>query len=247
MTKPDADILLDESLKVPTHLAVTMDGNGRWAKQKNKMRTEGHRAGTDALRRLVEYSIKYDIKYLTVFSFSSENWTRPKEEINFILRLMRNYVNSDLEKLANHNVKISVVGEKKALDNQILNLINKAEERTKNNTGLRLIIAFNYGGKAEITQAVQKIATKILNNEILPNEINEDLITKNLYLPDVPAPDLVLRTSGEYRFSNFLLWQSAYAELIFIKDYWPDFNEEIFINLLKEYSTRNRRFGGVDV
>ncbi len=235
------------NLKIPNHLAVTMDGNGRWAVSHGKKRTQGHKAGTDALRRLVEYSIKYKINYLTVFSFSSENWSRPKEEVNFILRLMRNYINSDLEKLTSNNVKIRIIGERVGLDKQTLNLIKKAEEKTKNNTGLQLIVAFNYGGKAEIASAMQKIAQKVLNLDISPSDIDEDMITKELYINDVPDPDVVLRTSGEYRFSNFLLWQSAYAELIFIDDYWPDFNEAIFIKTLKEYSKRERRYGGVEV
>ncbi len=234
------------ALKVPNHLAVTMDGNGRWAVSHGKLRSHGHKAGTDALRRLVEYSIKYDIKYLTVFSFSSENWSRPKEEVNFILRLMRNYVTSDLEKLDNNNVNIKIIGERTGLDNQIIKLIEKAENTTVGNSGLQLIIAFNYGGRGEIARATRNIAKKILDGKLLISDIGENTISNELYLSDVPDPDVVLRTSGEYRFSNFLLWQSAYAELIFIDDYWPDFNEEIFINILKEYSKRERRFGGVE-
>jgi len=233
-------------LKIPTHLAVTMDGNGRWAKLKGKKRNFGHRAGTDALRKLVELSINYEIKYLTVFSFSSENWSRPKDEVNFILRLMRHYVTSDLDKLVKNNVKIRIIGERNGLDKPILDLINMAQDKTKNNTGLQLIIAFNYGGKAEITHAVRKIAQKVLDEEISPDEIDENTIANHLYLSDMPDPDIVLRTSGEHRFSNFLLWQSAYAELVFIDDYWPDFNEEIFVKMLKNYSQRERRFGGIE-
>ncbi len=232
-------------LKIPTHLAVTMDGNGRWANERNMARTKGHSAGIDALRRLVKYCINYNVKYLTIFSFSSENWSRPKEEVNFILRLMRQYVESDLEKLAKNSVKINVIGERKGLDKTILNLIEKAENRTKNNNGLELIIAFNYGSRGEIVSAVKKIAQKVKQGEVEIDDINENLISNSLYLPNFPDPDLILRTSGELRLSNFLLWQAAYSELVFIDDYWPDFDEKIFIKVLKEYSKRNRRFGGL--
>ncbi len=224
-----------------------MDGNGRWAKQKGMARTRGHQAGTDALRRLVEYSITYGIKYLTIFSFSSENWTRPKEEVNFILRLMRHYVTSDLEKLANNNVRISIIGEREGLDKTILKLIEKAKTATKDNTGLELIVAFNYGGRGEIVNAVKKIAKHILDGDVAIDEINEEMVSNSLYLPNIPDPDLILRTSGEIRFSNFLIWQAAYSELIFIDDYWPDFDENIFIKMLQEFSSRDRRFGGIKV
>jgi len=232
-------------LKIPTHLAVTMDGNGRWAKLRGMARTAGHKAGTQALKKLVEYCISYEIKYLTIFSFSSENWSRPKDEVNFILRLMRHYVTSDLEKLNKNNVKIKIIGERDTLDRPILNLIEKAEKTTKDNTGLELIIAFNYGGRGEITSAFKKIAQNIQNGDISINDIDEDMISNSLYLPNIPDPDLILRTSGEIRFSNFLLWQSAYSELMFIDDLWPDFNEKTFIKVLQEFSLRQRRFGGV--
>ncbi len=232
-------------LKIPTHLAVIMDGNGRWAEQSGLARTKGHVAGIDALRRLVECSLKYAIKYLTIFSFSSENWTRPKDEVNFIMRLMHHYVTSDLDKLIQNNVKINVIGEREGIDNSILDLIKKAEQSTKENTGLRLIIAFNYGARKEIVNACKKIAKQVLGGKISIDEINEKIFANSLYLPEIPDPDLILRTSGEYRLSNFLNWQAAYSELIFIDEYWPDFNEKIFIRALQEYSKRNRRFGGL--
>ncbi len=210
-----------------------MDGNGRWAKLRGMARTAGHKAGTQALRKLVEYCISYEIKYLTIFSFSSENWSRPKDEVNFILRLMRHYVISDLEKLNKNNVKIKVIGERDTLDKTILELIENAETVTKNNTGLELIIAFNYGGRGEIASAFKKIAQNIQNGDVSINDIDEDMISNSLYLPNIPDPDLILRTSGEIRFSNFLLWQSAYSELMFIDDLWPDFNEKTFIKVLQ--------------
>lgn len=235
-----------DTLRVPRHLAVTMDGNGRWARERGKARTEGHRAGTDALRKLVELSIRYGIEYLTVFSFSSENWSRPKEEVNFIFGLMRRFVASDLDKLSANNVRIHIVGEREGLNDQILALINKAESETAHNTGLKLIIAFNYGGKAEITSAVRRIAKKVRDGSLLPEDITEDSIAAELYTADIPEPDIVLRTSGEQRFSNFLIWQAAYSELVFIDEYWPDFDETVFIKVLEDYSRRERRFGGIE-
>lgn len=233
-------------LKIPRHLAVTMDGNGRWAKARGKARTEGHRAGIGALRKLVEFAISYGIDYLTVFSFSSENWTRPREEIDFIFGLMRRFIASDLERLVANNVRIRVIGERSGLDKQILKLIDKAETDTRSNDGLTLLVAFNYGGKPELVQAVRKIAKQAASGELSPADIDESTIQDALYAPDVPDPDLVLRTSGEQRFSNFLLWQSAYAELVFIDEYWPDFDEPAFIRVLEDFTRRERRFGAVE-
>lgn len=236
----------DSELRIPRHLAVTMDGNGRWAAARGKPRTDGHRAGTGALRGLVKLCIRYGVEYVTVFSFSSENWSRPRDEVNFILGLLRRFVASDLEDLVNNNVRIRVIGERDGLDGQILGLIKKAEADTHANTGLNLIIAFNYGGKSELTAAMRKLAQQVAAGQLSPDDITEDSISNALYAADVPEPDVVLRTSGEQRFSNFLLWQSAYAELVFIDDYWPDFNEDSFLRVLEEYGRRERRFGGVE-
>lgn len=234
------------ALRVPRHLAVTMDGNGRWALERGKPRTEGHRAGADALRGLVEYCIRYGVEYLTVFSFSSENWSRPKEEVNFIFGLLRRFVAADLEKLVQNNVRIRIVGEREGLDSQIRQLIEKAEADTAHNDGLTLVVAFNYGGKAEIVNAVRCIARRVLNGELAPEDIEESTISEALYASDIPEPDVVLRTSGEQRFSNFLIWQAAYSELIFVDEYWPDFDEAIFVKVLEEYGRRERRFGGIE-
>ncbi len=233
------------ALRIPRHLAVTMDGNGRWAIARGKPRTEGHRAGTDSLRRLVEYAIRYGVSYLTVFSFSSENWSRPRDEVNFIFGLLRRFVSSDLDKLVRNNVRIRVVGERAGLDTQILQLINKAENDTASNDGLTLVVAFNYGGKAEIVNAVRGLARQVQAGTLDPDEITEDMISGALYAADIPAPDVVLRTSGEQRFSNFLLWQSAYSELVFIEENWPDFDEACFVRVLEDFGRRERRFGGV--
>jgi len=234
------------ALRIPRHLAVTMDGNGRWAMARGKPRTEGHRAGTDSLRRLVEYAIRYGIGYLTVFSFSSENWSRPREEVNFIFGLLRRFVTSDLDKLVRNNVRIRVIGERAGLDKQILQLIEKAENDTLDNDGLTLVVAFNYGGKAELVHAMRALAHQVQAGEIAPDDITEDMISGALYAADIPAPDIVLRTSGEQRFSNFLIWQAAYSELVFIDENWPDFDEASFIRVLEDYGRRERRFGGVE-
>lgn len=233
-------------LKIPKHLAVTMDGNGRWAVSRGQPRTEGHRVGIDALRRLVQYAISYNIEYITVFSFSSENWSRPKEEINFIFGLMRRFVEADLEKLVRNNVKIRVIGDRDGLDKQVISLIDRAETATASNNGLTLVIAFNYGGKAEIVSAVRRLAHKVASGEVDPDEIKESDVSNAMYAADIPDPDVLLRTSGEQRISNFLIWQAAYSELVFIDDYWPDFDENAFVRVLEEFSRRERRFGGIE-
>jgi undecaprenyl diphosphate synthase len=232
-------------LRVPQHLAVTMDGNGRWAQARGKPRTEGHRAGIAALRRLVEYCIRYEVAYVTVFSFSSENWSRPAEEVNFIFGLLKRFVLSDLESLIENNVRVRISGSREGLDKNILQLIDKAEKDTEANTGLTLIVAFNYGGKAELVNATRKLATAVRDGLMEVEDITEASISEALYLSDIPEPEVVLRTSGEQRFSNFLLWQAAYSELIFIDEYWPDFNEESFLRVLEEFGRRERRFGAL--
>lgn len=236
----------ESSLRIPQHLAVTMDGNGRWAGLRGQSRTEGHKAGISALRNLIELAVRYGIDYVTVFSFSSENWSRPKQEIDFIFGLLRRFVSSDLEKLIRNNVRIRVIGERDNLDSNLLKLIEKAENDTKDNSGMTLVVAFNYGGKAEIARAMRTLAQKVRAGELEPEDIGEDTIAGALYAPDIPAPDIVLRTSGEQRFSNFLIWQAAYSELVFIDAYWPDFDEETFVKVLTDYSQRERRFGAVE-
>lgn len=233
-------------LRIPRHLAVTMDGNGRWARKRGKLRTEGHRAGIIALRKLIDLAARYGIEYVTVFSFSSENWSRPTEEIDFIFGLLKRFVASDLEKLNRNNVRILVIGERDNLDRHLLGLIEKAEFETRDNTAMTLVVAFNYGGKAEIAQATRLIAKKVLAGELDVDAIDEATVASALYAPDIPDPDIVLRTSGEQRFSNFLLWQSAYSELVFINAYWPDFNEDRFVEVLADYTRRERRFGATE-
>jgi undecaprenyl diphosphate synthase len=233
-------------LRIPAHVGVIMDGNGRWAKARGKPRTEGHVAGVKALRGLVESCINFGVEYLTVFSFSSENWSRPKDEISFIFGLLRRFVASDLERLHRNNVRVRIIGSRDALDDSLRRLIAEVESTTALNTGLKLQVAFNYGGKAEITEAVRRIASLVGTGRLKAEDITEDTIGRALYTSGMPDPDIIIRTSGEQRFSNFLLWQSAYAELVFVEENWPDFDEAAFRKVLEDYSGRDRRYGGVE-
>ena len=233
-------------LRIPTHVGVIMDGNGRWAQARGKPRTEGHIAGVKALRGLVESCINHGVRHLTVFSFSSENWTRPKDEISFIFGLLRRFVASDLEKLHRNNVRVRIIGSRDGLDDSLRRLIAEVEATTAMNTGLKLQVAFNYGGKAEIADAVRRIASLVAAGRLRAEDITEETIGRSLYTAGLPDPDIIIRTSGERRFSNFLLWQSAYSELVFVDENWPDFNEQSFLKVLEEYSTRERRYGGVE-
>ena len=232
------------NLRIPVHLGVTMDGNRRWAQERGKPRTEGHREGIKALRRLVECALHYDVSYLTIFSFSSENWRRPKTEIEFIFKLMRTFVASDLEKLKNNNVRIRILGEREELDAGLQKIIAQVESETKENTGLNLNVAFNYGGKAEIAATARRIVQFVQEGRLSPDEIDEDLFSRMLLTGGMPDPDLMIRTGGENRISNFLIWQSAYSELVFLEEYWPEFDEALFLKALEIYSGRQRRFGG---
>jgi undecaprenyl diphosphate synthase len=237
-TRPD--------LRIPAHIGVIMDGNGRWAQARGKPRTDGHVAGVRALRGLVEHCISYGVDYLTVFSFSSENWTRPKDEISFIFGLLRRFVASDLEKLHRNNVRVRIIGSRDGLDDSLRRLIAEVEATTAMNDGLKLQVAFNYGGKAEIADAVRRIAGLVASGRLKAEDITEETIGRALYTAGIPDPDLLIRTSGEQRISNFLLWQSAYSELVFVEENWPDFDEKTFVRVLEDYSGRDRRFGGVE-
>ena len=233
-------------LRIPAHIGVIMDGNGRWAQARGKPRTEGHVAGVKALRGLVEHCINYGVDYLTVFSFSSENWTRPKDEISFIFGLLRRFVASDLEKLHRNNVRVRIIGSREGLDDGLRRLIAEVEATTALNTGLQLQVAFNYGGKAEIAEAARRIAGLVAAGRLKAEDITEETIGRALYTSGMPDPDIVIRTSGEQRISNFMIWQSAYSELVFVEENWPDFNEATFVRVLEEYSGRDRRYGGVE-
>ena len=233
-----------EQNNYPAHIAIIMDGNRRWARQKNLDIREGHKKGAETLEKIAKYCNKIGIKYLTVYAFSTENWKRSSEEVGALMILLKNYLN-DFSKRANtENIKIKVLGDISVLSKGMQNSINKAMERTKENTGLTLNIAFNYGGRAEITYALKQIAEKIKNNELSIDDISEDLISNHLYTKGQPDPDLLIRTSGELRTSNFLPWQIAYTEFYFDNKYWPDFSEEDLLKAIEIYEGRNRKFGG---
>jgi undecaprenyl diphosphate synthase len=237
---------LAPGLRIPGHIGVIMDGNGRWARARGRPRTEGHIEGVKALRRLVELCITYRVEHLTVFSFSSENWSRPPDEISFIFGLLRRFVASDLERLIENNVHVRIIGSRQGLEPSLVRLIDDVEDKTRENTGLKLMVAFNYGGKAEITDAVRRIARRVAEGKISPEAITEQTIADALYTAGRPDPDIIIRTSGEQRVSNFLLWQGAYAELAFVECNWPDFDESAFVSVLEDYTARERRFGGIE-
>jgi undecaprenyl diphosphate synthase len=230
---------------MPAHVAIIMDGNGRWAAQRGLPRFEGHRKGIDAIRRAVRMATEFGIRYLTVYSFSAENWRRPEEEVSFLMGLLKRFVRHDLAELHSTNVRVRIIGEREGLSSDIRLLLDEAEQLTRANTGLTLVIAFNYGGRQEIASAMRALAQRVKEGTLAPEAIDMDTIGAALDTHDIPDPDLVIRTSGEQRVSNFLTWQTAYSEFVFLPDYWPDFDEAIFKSAIDEYCRRDRRFGGL--
>ena len=234
-----------EPFKVPRHVAIIMDGNGRWAAARGLPRAEGHRRGVEALRRTVRAAGDIGISFLTIFSFSAENWSRPATEIGELMGLMRRFIRNDLADLHKSNVRVRIIGERQTLDPDIGRLLTEAEELTKNNDGLTLVVAFNYGARQEITRAAGRIAEEVAQGRLSPADITAETVGGFLDAPDLPDPDLIIRTSGEQRLSNFLLWQSAYSELVFVPTYWPDFDRATLEAAIREYQQRERRFGGL--
>lgn len=236
----------NEKQKLPLHIAIIMDGNGRWAKKRGLPRSFGHKAGVDVLKEIVKYSSQIGIKILTVFAFSTENWSRPKEEIDYLINnLLVEFLRQEINELHKNGVKLKILGDINPLPDNTKHEIVRALEITNKNTGLQFNIALNYGGRNEIVMAFKKIYDMILNGSINPEELNEDLIAKNLYTVGDKDPDLIIRTSGEERISNFLIWQGAYSELYFSKVLWPDFKKEHLMEAIIEYQNRDRRFGGL--
>ena len=225
---------------LPTHIAIIMDGNGRWAKKRSFPRTAGHVAGAKTFKTIARYCNKIGLKYLTVYAFSTENWKRPEDEVKSIMNLLRDYL-KDAENFKDENIKVNFIGDRTPLAEDIKALMKKNEDGSKDATGLTLNIAINYGGRDEITNAVKKIVNSGVNAE----DITEDLISQNLYTYGIPDPDLIIRPSGEYRLSNYLIWQSAYAEYWFSDILWPDFTPQHLEKAINDYNHRNRRFGGV--
>jgi undecaprenyl diphosphate synthase len=226
------------------HIAIIMDGNGRWAAERGLPRIEGHRQGVESVRRTVTAARELGITYLTLFSFSSENWSRPRQEINDLFGLLRRFVRRDLADLHKNGVKIRVIGTREGLEHDLLGLIDDAVELTKNNAALNLTIAFNYGARDEIARAARRIAEDVDNGVLTPADVTEDRFATYLDTAGLPDPDLLIRTSGELRLSNFLLWQVAYSEFVFVDCYWPDFSREQLEAAFAEYQRRSRRFGG---
>ncbi|MGT2845037.1 isoprenyl transferase [Streptococcus hongkongensis] len=235
--------------KIPKHIGIIMDGNGRWAKKRLKPRVFGHKVGMDALQEVTIAASKLGVKVLTVYAFSTENWSRPEEEVNYILNLPVEFFDKYVPELNKNNVRIQMIGETHRLPESTLEALNQAIETTRRNSGLVLNFALNYGGRAEITSAVRMIAQDVLDANLNPGDITEDLIASYLMTDHLPYlyrdPDLIIRTSGELRLSNFLPWQSAYSEFYFTSVLWPDFKQAQLIEALEEYNRRQRRFGGV--
>ncbi len=229
------------NIKVPQHIAIIMDGNGRWAKAKHRPRTYGHAKGARVLEQILEDADDLGVKYLTVYAFSTENWARPYEEISVIMNLFRKYLTDSVEKCMKNNVRCRVIGDKTRLDSDIREAVKNLEETTKNNTGITFLIAINYGSRDEMTRAVKKLVKAEKAGKI--KSINEKTIGQFLDTADVPDPDLLIRTSGEERLSNFLLWQLAYSEFYFTDVPWPDFDKNELIKAIEKYSSRDRRYG----
>jgi undecaprenyl diphosphate synthase len=229
--------------KQPRHIAIIMDGNGRWAKRKLLPRYAGHQAGLEAVRRTIKLSIEQGVEVLTLFAFSSENWKRPPQEVNLLMNLFMTALQREVKKLHKNNIRLRLIGDRKAFSEKLQQLIADAENLTKDNTAFTLVIAANYGGHWDIVDTAKRLALQVQQRSLNIDDIDENLFNSQINLSDLPKPDLFIRTAGEQRISNFLLWQLAYTELYFTNTLWPDFNEETFMDALKSFASRERRFG----
>jgi undecaprenyl diphosphate synthase len=246
MSMPEVPLIAPQMpYEAPRHVAIIMDGNGRWAAARGLPRTEGHRRGVEALRRAVRAAGELGIEILTIFSFSSENWSRPPAEVRDLMGLLRRFIRNDLAELHGNNVCVRVIGERGDLDPDIRRLLEEAEELTRRNDGLKLVVAFNYGARQELARAAQRLAREVRAGRLDPDDVTVEGFARFLDAPDLPDPDLIIRTSGEQRLSNFLLWQAAYSELVFVPTHWPDFDRAVLEQALAEYRRRERRFGGL--
>nr|WP_280951178.1 isoprenyl transferase [Pararhizobium haloflavum] len=232
-------------MSTPHHVAIIMDGNGRWAKSRGMPRSMGHRKGVEAVRETVRTAGESGVRYLTLFAFSSENWNRPPDEINDLMGLLRHFIRRDLAELHKENVRVRVIGDRDRLEKDILALLEEAEELTRANSAMHLVIAFNYGGRNEIARAMKRIAEAVDRGDLDASSVDESTVTSFLDTAGIPDPDLIIRTSGEKRLSNFLLWQAAYTEFVFVPCLWPDFDKAAFSNAMLEYQQRERRYGAV--
>lgn len=231
---------------LPRHIAIIMDGNGRWAQKRGLPRTVGHKAGVEALREIVKACSNLGIEVLTVYAFSTENWSRPKEEVNILMNLLTEYLRRELRELHENNVQIRMIGDLTQLPKEAQVQLKRSIEHTKNNSGLILNLALNYGGRAEIRQTMIKLGERIAQGKLKPNEITDEIISESLFTSGLPDPDLLIRTSGEMRISNFLLWQIAYTEIVVTDCLWPDFDPDRLNEAILEYQKRDRRFGGLN-
>lgn len=231
--------------RLPAHVAIIMDGNGRWAARRSLPRVAGHRAGAAAVRRTVEAAAQLGIGYLTLYAFSTENWKRPRLEVEALMRLLKEFIRKELENLQTNNIRFQMIGRTEGLDLTVLDEIQKASRATALNTGLVMTVAINYGGRAEIIDACRQIAWEVASGRLNPAKIDDELISKRLYTKTMPDPDLLIRTGGELRVSNFLTWQIAYAEISVTETLWPDFEEEDLLRALIDYQKRDRRYGGI--
>ena len=229
----------------PRHVGIIMDGNGRWAAARGLPRVEGHRRGVEAVRKMVRAAIEIGISYVTIYSFSSENWSRPVEEVSDLMGLLKRFIRNDLADLHRIGVRVKIIGTRRGLPPDICGLLDEAEELTCDNRRLTLVVAFNYGSRQEIAEAARQLALRAVAGEIDPARIDADMLAAHLETAGIPDPDLIIRTSGEQRLSNFLMWQAAYTEFVFLPIHWPDFDHQAFESALAEFAARERRFGGV--
>lgn len=233
-------------INIPEHVAIIMDGNGRWAKKRLMNRIKGHEKGSETVRSIVRASRKIGIKYLTLYAFSTENWQRPKTEVKALMHLLERFLKKELKEMQDNNIRLFAIGQKERLPEGVREKLQETMALTKNNNGMQLNLALSYGGRAEIVRMVRSVAEQTVSGKIDVDAINEDVVARNLFTADIPDPDLLIRTSGEMRISNFLLWQIAYSEIFITDTLWPDFNQEEFFSILNEFQTRDRRFGKVN-
>ena len=234
---------LNSLAKIPEHIAIIMDGNARYAKSKSLPIKVGHKIGSDNVQKIANNCIEIGVKYLTIYAFSSENWNRPKEEVDYLMSLLYEYLSKESQELIDSGIKIVVSGNLNSVEEKLKNKIRQVEELSKNNSKLTLSVAFSYGARQEIVDAVKKIAIAVKNQEIIIDDINEDLFRKHLYHPEIPDPDLLIRTAGDLRISNFLLWQIAYTEFYFSEKFWPEFDKFELIKAINNFNKRERRYG----
>jgi undecaprenyl diphosphate synthase len=238
-----AHVKHSDEIAAPIHVAIIMDGNGRWATARNLPRTAGHQRGADSVKTAIKSAVEMGVSYLTLYGFSQENWNRPKSEVNDLMGLLRFHLRGEIKYLSEKGVRFRAIGDRERLAPDIVTLIEDAEERTASNTRLSLTVALSYGGRSEICHAARQLAQQVKDGTLEPEDISETLFEQKLYTADIPDPDLLIRTSGEQRISNFLLWQLAYAEFVFIDKHWPDFSKEDFESAVREFQARDRRYG----